>query len=69
MLVVTDVAHTLIHMRRLVVWTLLALCETQDRLHLDHLTHSHALATHSAALDERWGTGVWHTVNEADRAR
>jgi hypothetical protein len=49
-------------MRRLTVLTLLKLCEPQDLLRLDHITHSHRLATWSADLDERWDTGVWHTT-------
>lgn len=52
---------TLATMRRMIVTALLWLCEAQDWLRLDRLTHSHALASWSADLDERWGTGVWHT--------
>ena len=59
-------AHTLINMRRLLVITLLWLCEAQDWLRLDYLTHSHKLAGWSADLDERWHTGVWTAVRMDD---
>lgn len=52
----------MIYAKKAIVWVLIHACELQDALRLDHLTHTHILATWSAELDEHWDTGIWKAV-------